>query len=298
MKRILICMILCLWQATAVTLSAQKPVKVHGKATYVVSENDDITPIEAKKECIKRAKDDAIKGAFGELITSNTDIIDATDGDGNDLSSFVQATTMSARAEWLEDTKEPVVKLDVQDGRFVYTAEVWGRAREIPVSQIDFSWKVLCGGKDDCNEGNRFDNKQRIFVKFRTPVEGYVAIYLLDSTREEASCLLPYKNNARGQHKVQAGRDYIFFDSACEPGAINYRLTTNEPIEMDQIVLIFSPNPFTKCNEITGDRKHPNTLSIQDFEGWLKRLRLRDTELAVDRSKWLKIINSKSDKSI
>lgn len=293
MKRILICMMLCLVQATTFTLQAQKPVKVHGKATLVVSEHDDITPMEAKRECIKRAKNEAIKDAFGELIVSNTEILDATDSKGNDLSSFVQETSMSARAEWIEDTKEPVVRLDVREGRIIYTAEVWGRAREIPVSQIDFSWKVLCGGKKDCNEGLNFANKQRIFIKFRTPVAGYVAIYLLDSTKEEASCLLPYKNNPRGQHKVQAGKEYIFFDSETDTKAINYRLTTNEPIEMDQVVLIFSPNPFTKCNEITGDRKHPNTLSIADFENWLKRQRIRDTELVIDRNKWIKIINDK-----
>lgn len=293
MKRILICLTICLWQASAFTLQAQKTVKVHGKATLVVSENDDLTPIEAKKECIKRAKNEAIKEAFGELIVSNTEILDAIDSKGNDLSSFVQETNMSARAEWIEDTKEPLVKLDVQEGRIIYSAEVWGRAREIPVSQIDFSWKVMCGGKNNCDESLNFANKQRIFIKFRTPVAGYVAIYLLDSTKGEASCLLPYKNNQRGQHKVMAGKDYIFFDSESDPKAINYRLTTNEPIEMDQIVLIFSPNPFTKCNEITGDRKHPNSLSIADFENWLRRQRIRDTELVIDRNKWIKITNEK-----
>lgn len=293
MKRILICMTLCLLQALLFPAQAQKPVKVHGKATLVVSDNDNITPMEAKKECIKRAKNEAIKEAFGELIVSNTEILDAIDIKGNDLSSFVQETTMSARAEWVEDTKQPFVKLDIQEGSIVYTAEVWGKAREIPPSQIDFDWKVLCGNKNDDNEYKNFANKQRIFIKFKSPVAGYVAIYLLDSSREEASCLLPYKNNQRGQHKVQAGREYIFFDSESDPRAINYRLTTGEPVEMDQIVLIFSPNAFTKCNEITGDRKHPNTLSIADFEAWLKRQRLRDTELVIDRNKWIKIINEK-----
>lgn len=293
MKTILICMILCLWQATSLSSMAQKPVKVHGKATLVVSDNDDITPMEAKRECIKRAKNEAIKEAFGEVISSNTEMVDATDANGNELNSFVQNTSMSARAEWVEDIKEPAVTLDVQDGRIVYTAEVWGWAREIPLARIDFTWKVLCGGKDDCHESNKFANRQRIFVKFRTPVDGYVALYLLDSTKKEASCLLPYKSNRRGQHRVQAGRDYVFFDSECDPMAICYRLTTDEPVEMDQIVLMFSPNPFTKCNEITGDRKHPNSLSIEDFENWLRKQRDRDRDLVVDRTKWLTITGNK-----
>ena len=61
---------------------------------------------------------------------------------------------------------------------------------------------------------------------------------------------------------------------------------------MNQVVLIFSPNPFTKCNEITGDHRHPNSLSIEDFEAWLKRLRLRDRDMVIDRSKWVKIVGS------
>lgn len=291
MNKFLICILLCMWQAIPFAAVAQKSVKVHGKATLVVSENDNLTPMEAKRECINRARYEAIKEAFGEVISSNTEIMDAIDKDGNDLGSFVQQTSMSARAEWIEDTKEPKVNLEVQEGRIIYTAEVWGKAREIPISRIDFSWKVLCGGKSDGHESLKFTNRERIYIKFRTPVEGYVAIYLLDSSKKEANCLLPYKTNKRGQHKVEAGRDYIFFDSESDPSAINYRLTTEDPVEMDQIVFIFSPNPLTKCNEITGDRKHPNSLSIDDFEAWLRRLKLRDTDIVVDRNKWIKISN-------
>ncbi len=293
MKRIFICTLLCLCQAISFTAMAQKPEKVHGKATLVVTESDNLTPIEARRECIARARYEAIKEAFGENIEGHTDILDM-DVDGHNLSSFVQETNMSARAEWIEDTKTPVVKFTPKEGCIgVFTAEVWGKAREIPLSQIDFFWKVLTEGRDGRYESLRFHNKQRIYVKFKTPVDGYVAIYLLDSTKEEASCLLPYRNNRRGLHKVKAGMEYVFFDSDCDPMAVNYRLTTNAPVELDQVVLIFSPNPFTKCNEITGDRLHPNSLSIEDFEVWLKKLRNMDMDLVVDRNKWVKIINDK-----
>lgn len=294
MNKLFICLIICLFQAISLTSWAQKPVKVHGKATLVVSDNDNYTPKEAKQECINRARYEAIKEVFGEMISSTTAMVDAKYGNGEELSSFVQETNMNARAEWLEDTKEPSVVLDVQDGYIIYTAEVWGKAREIPVSRIDFSWKVLCGNKNDNQEGLKFNDKQRIYIRFRTPVAGYVAVYLLDSRKKEASCLLPYKNNQRGQHRVNAGQDYIFFDTECDPMAVNYRLTTSDPVEMDQVVFIFSPNPFTKCNEITGDRKHPNSLSIEDFEIWLRKLKIRDTDIVVDRSKWIVISNGKS----
>lgn len=270
---------------------AQKPVKVHGTARLSISETDNITPMEARRECINRARVDAIRAEFGELITFSSNILDYQI-DGEEMTRFVEETDLSAQAEWVEDTREPKVKMEVQENYIIYTAEVWGLAREIPQAHIDFSWKILRGDKNDTEEQLVFNNKQRIFIQFRSPIAGYVAVYLLDSTHKEASCLLPYKHNPRGQHYVQAGKDYLLFDREADPKAIPYNLVTTQPLEMDQVVLIFSPNPFTKCNEITGDHRHPNSLSIEDFEAWLKRLRLRDRDMVIDRSKWVKIVGS------
>lgn len=270
---------------------AQKPVKVHGTARLTISENDNITPKEARQECISRARIDAIRAEFGEVISFSSNILDFQ-VNGEEMTRFVEETDLSAQAEWVEDTREPKVNMEVQENYIIYTAEVWGLAREITQPHIDFSWKILRGEKESKDEQLVFNNKQRIFIQFRSPVSGYMAVYLLDSTHKEASCLLPYKHNPRGQHYVQAGKDYLLFDRDSDPQAIPYNLVTKQPVEMNQVVLIFSPNPFTKCNEITGDRRHPNSLSIEDFENWLKRLRLRDRDMVIDRSKWVKIIGS------
>lgn len=275
---------------TVGTANAQKKKDVHGTATYTVSESDNITIPEAKKECINRARAEAIKEAFGETITSNTNMVDAQ-MNGSDVSNFVEETTLMSQAEWLGDTKEPEVEVNYVDGKLVITATVWGEAREIKQSKIDFSWKVLKGGPDGKTESDAFNNKDRIYITFRTPAAGFLAIYLLDSTNKEASCLLPYKTNFSGQQRVLPNRNYTFFDKATDPKAIGYNLTTKAPLEMDQVVLIFSPNPFTKCNEVTGDRRHPNSLAINDFEKWLRKMKKQDKDMVVDRTKWVKITN-------
>lgn len=292
MRRLYTFIYILLLTATAAAYADKdtKPRKVHGKATLILSENDNMTLIEAKRECVKRARYEAIKEAFGESLSSTTNIVEGT-VNGTDISNFVEETTMSAKAEWVEDTKEPVVKYDSDGERIVFTAEVWGMARPITSAAIELDWKVLCGGTADSDESDEFRHKERIYIKFRAPVSGFLAIYLLDSTNKEASCLLPYKHNLTGRHEVMGGKDYIFFDKETDPRAIPYCLTTSMPLEMDQVVLIFSPNKFTKCNEITGDRRHPNSLSIDDFEAWLKRLKQQDDDMVVDRNKWIKIYN-------
>lgn len=284
---------ICLWLglllASSAECRAQKAVEVHGVASLEVSVDDNITMAEARHESIRRAHYEAIKEKFGELVTSNTVVVDGNIG-GEEISKFVEETSLSAQAEWLGDTRDPSVELSVRDGHIVFTAEVWGKAREIPRSSVDFKWQVLGEGKEDLCGKLKFGNRQRFYIKFRTPVSGYVAVYLLDSSKKEANCLLPYRTNPCGQHSVKAGRDYVFFDKESDPAAINYRLTTDKPIELNQVVFIFSPNPFTKCNEVTGDRRHPNSLDIEDFEQWLRRLRVRDKDLVVDRSQWIQIM--------
>ena len=291
MKRNLFTLIACCFLLSCLgtqALWADKPKKVHGKAKLIISMNDNVTPMEAKRDCINRARYEAIKAEFGEVVSSTTNMVDAN-VDGEDISQFVSETSMSAKAEWVEDTKEPVVKMEVIDDQIIYNAEVWGLAREIPYNTIDFEWKVLAGGKEDYRESDQFNNKQRIYIKFKSPVDGYLAIYVLDSTTKRANCLLPYKHNATGQHYVRGGVEYCLFDPETDPKAIIYKMVTSEPIEMDNIVLLFSPNPFTKCNENSGDRLHPNTLHVDDFNNWVRRLQNRDEKMVVDRSRWLKI---------
>lgn len=289
MRRIFCLSLLCL--AAGVAAQAQETKNVKGKYTLTFDETENLTMSEAKQECVNRARCEAIKEAFGERITSVSNMVDAS-RDGKSLSQFVEETNLMSQAEWLGDTKEPRITTSLADGKIMVTAEVWGKVREITQSKIDFKWKVLCGGTADRNEGNVFNNKERLYVSFSSPSAGYLAIYLLDSSNKEASCLLPYKDNQTGQQRVYANHRYVFFDKDSDPDAIGYRLTTKSGVELDQVVLIFSPNPFTKCSETGGDRLHPNSLGIADFEKWLTRARSMDKDMVIDRTKWVRITNT------
>ena len=130
----------------AAQANAQKVVEVHGKGTYVVGEYDNITLTEAKLRCIEWAKTDAIEQAFGKSITSN--IIDtnmsSTGAEGTVESSYFWMNTEAmSRGDWLGDTREPEINVEYIKGELFFTAEVWGKAREITRAKTNLKWSIL-----------------------------------------------------------------------------------------------------------------------------------------------------------
>ncbi len=285
MKKILLLFCLCFLVLPGT--GAQKVVEVHGTYTYAVGENDNITLREAKRKCVELAKAEAIKAAFGELITS--DVIDSnTEMNGESSSSYFWENTVAmAKGDWLEDTQPARIRIAYVEDRLLFTAEVWGRAREITQTQTELQWSVLREDNGRKKETTEFTAGERVFVKFRSPADGYVAIYLITGD-DETACLLPYKKNISGRNPIRHNKEYLFFDKEEDPEATYYKLNTQHETEENQLVVIYSPSPFTKCNDITGDKLHPNSLSTHDFQKWLLRCQRADKDMVVDK-RWIKI---------
>ena len=266
---------------------AQRTADVQGTYTYVVGDNDNITLREAKRKCIELAKADAIKTEFGELITS--DVIDTNvETNGEATSSFFWENTVAmAKGDWLGDTKAPEIVAHYEDGKLIFKANVWGKAREIIQAKADLKWEILKDGVNEKTETTTFASGERIYVSFRSPSDGYVAAYLIVGD-DETSCLLPYRRDPTGMFQIKRGKDYVFFDKETDPMASYYKLSTQHETEDNQLVIIYSPHPFTKCNDITGDARHPNSLSTHDFQKWLLKCQRADRDMVVVK-KWVKI---------
>lgn len=273
---------------------AQKTEKVHGTASYTVGENEHISIAEIKSKCIHNAQQAAIKEAFNERISSLTNMVDGNIN-GDEISSFYEEVTISTVAEWIGDQKPPVITAEYADDKLTFTAEVWGEAREITKSKTEIEWKTLCNGVTDAYQSTSFKHRDNLYIKFKSPISGYVAIYFIDSASKQAVCMLPYKSDQEGRHQVKAGKEYVFFDKVSDPNAIPLRLTTNEEKEMDQVVLIFSPNSFTKNNDDRGIGKALSTQSREKFEQWLRKLRKQDDDMVVERSTFI-IVNENAKK--
>lgn len=261
---------------------------VHATYSFIVGENDNITLKEAKHKSIELAKAEAIKNEFGELVTS--DIISSTSETQDDLKSFFWENTVArAKGDWIADERKPKINIEYIDDHLVFTAEVWGKAREISQANIDLNWKIQKEMNGKKEETTDFNSGERIFIDFKSPADGYVAIYLIEGD-DETSCLLPYRKDPTGKVKIKNGKNYEFFDKDSDPNATHYKMNSDSPEEFNQIVIIYSPNPFTKCNDITGDAKHPNSLSTADFQKWLLKCQRKDPEMVVNK-KWIKIHN-------
>ena len=176
MKKIVICMFLLM----SLNSMAQRVVDVHGTYTYVISENDNITLREAKHKCIELAKAEAIKNEFGVMITS--DVIDTNvETNGETASSYFWENTVAmAKGDWLGNTKPHEVTVSYENEKLRFTANVWGKAREIIQAKVDLKWDILKDGIDEKVATTSFISGERIYIRFRSPSDGYVAIYLIE----------------------------------------------------------------------------------------------------------------------
>ena len=266
--------------------SAQRTVKVTGKSQYIVTDNDNITLKEAKIRSIDHARTEAMRNEFGTMVAS--DFLNFESSNNDELSSsYIMDTSSSVRGEWLGDDKDPVITIETSGDNIIFTAEVWGTAREIIRANTELKWDI----KKDVNgkrvASDTFDSGERFYLDFKSPMDGYVAIYLITGD-DETACLLPYRRDTSGRFSVKGGKEYTFFDKAIDPAATYYKLSTDQIQEMNQLVVVFSPNAFTKDVEVSSDSRKPNHIGQKDFAKWLLKNQRADKDMVVNR-KWVTI---------
>ena len=295
---------------------AQREAKVNDEYVLELSDESDLTFKQAKQRCIELAKAKAIRKEFGEMITS--DVIESnTEGAGKSSGTyFWENTVAQARGDWLDDLRQPEVNVEYADGKLIFTAKVWGLAREIIQARTELQWELLRKGSSDGPKGStvsygrgnnkyyytrfsngqlpEFTNGERVYLKFRAPSSGYVAVYLIEAA-DKTSCLLPYPASTDGRVEVVGGRDYLFFDKRLDSSSPFYNMETNRQSEDNQIVLIYSPHPFNKCNDVSKDALHPTTLNTHDFQKWLLNIQRHDREMVVNK-RWIRILNPDAEK--
>ena len=228
------------------------------------------------------AKGQALREKFGSMVAS--DIIESnveTDGKAGE-SQFWENTVDMAQGEWLADTKPPLITASYADGKLIFNAEVWGEARKIERTKTDIQWSIMHMVNGKLKETNAFDSGEFLYVNFKSPAAGYVAVYLIENY-ETTWCLLPYKKNETGRFEVVAGRNYTFFDKDTDDSANIFPLTTKRDVEANTLCLIYSPNLFTKCNDENVGMRLPKKLSTIDFQKWLLKNQKADKGMMVEK---------------
>jgi hypothetical protein len=274
--------------------AAQRTAKVCGKAVYRAPEN--VSPEQAKRTALERAKLQALADEFG-TITSAHNLTTLRNENGKSGASLLMLGGTEVRGEWIEDLQPPAISVAYEQDMLVVTAAVCGRAREVVGAGVEFSAKALRNGTDARFESNDFRHNDDLYLLFRSPAAGYLAVYLIDDAQSQSAfCLLPYRGDPSGQARVKAGKEYVFFsDRHAERGTDfveGYTLTCEKAMEQNLLYVIFSPNEFTKASdadnaEASSERPEngrilPRVLPYEDFLRWLTKNRDKDKDMKVE----------------
>lgn len=245
---------------------------------------------QAKRNAISQAKAEALRKEFKSVISgaSASSLISKNNITNSKFISMSSEGELNG--EWLADIEEPKLETSIENGVLRVIATVKGKAREITNNSIAFDAKILRNKPDVEMESSEFTAGNSVFVHFTSPVDGYLAIYLLDG--ETAYCLLPYAGNKTGIQSIVHGREYTFFSREVYAEDENleeidgYTLTTeDDQQDLNQFYFIFSPRKFTKAldkfKKSSNGTLFPRVLSWEDFQKWILKARRADKEMCV-----------------
>lgn len=270
-------------------LVAQKQQKVENIYTYRAPEN--ISVEQAKRIALERAQIDAIATAFGTSILQHNSTLVSNKNGHSDI-DFRSISSSDVQGEWIETIGEPQYDISFEKEMLIVSCKVKGIIREIVSADIDIKAKVLRNGTEDRFESTEFKSGDDMFLSFQSPVDGFLAVYLLDNNGD-AFCLLPYRNQKDGIQKISANTPYLFFSEKDVSPELRefvdeYTLTSEHSIENNEIYVIFSPNSFVKANDNDKGEFLPREVDRFFFQKWLAKVRKKD-KLVNFRSKQITI---------
>ena len=261
------------------SISAQEIEKVHGEYTYHVPDN--VSLEEGKRTALERAKIQALADAFGTLVSQNNSTIIKNEN-GKSSVDFLSIGGSDVKGEWIETIGEPKFDIFYESNMLTIKVTIVGKAREIKNANIDFEAKLLRNGTEEKFESDEFRNGDDLYLYFKSPINGYLAVYLLDENTQQVFCLLPYKSSGEPAYKIVHDKPYIFF--SCQKAEENpnevdeYTMTCEHSMEQNTIYIVFSPNMFAKAFAEDGSIGLPRQLPLKEFQKWLGKCKAKALE--------------------
>lgn len=265
MKRIIIVLLIF----CSLSAKAQRVVTISGEYRYVVP--GDVPLNRAKQIAIDKARNAAIANEFGQVVSQSTSTTIHTSDTKSSVQSNSYASTES-RAVWLSDTAEPKVDISYENDVMVITASVCGKVRELKTAEVELKMQILNNGI----ETDRFKSNDKVTIKLKSPVSGYVAIFFRDDNAGVISCMMPYENENGTAREVKSNKEYIYLST--EDPIYPYKeqtiLVTDKTVEFDTFILVFSKKSFSMPTSKAGE--FVPELSVENFQKWLRRNRIND----------------------
>lgn len=282
MKRYPFWLLLCI-------LTFTNPITGHAKdkvvtAEYLFQIPDNMSQNDAKNKALERARQQAIADEFGIFVTqeSFTSVQNSEEGGTTD---FFSTGGSEARGEWIQTIGEPEFEYFTSGENVAIRVKVKGRIREIERAELPIEIKILRNGIEDINESDIFGKGDDMYMSFKSTLNGYIAVYLIDN-KNNAYCLLPYSSQKTGFFQTQSNKRYVFFHPDLCIGidrdmVDSLVMDTEDDREHDRILVIFSPNKFYKAVDEQSNIDFPRELGIEEFKKWLGGMRKRDKEMTV-----------------
>ena len=275
--------------ALTLPVFAQKVKTVVGEYTYIAPEN--VSPSDAKSYALDQAKLKAIADEFGTII-AQTNLTHIETSNDESKTRFNSYGSSDVKGEWIETIGEPEFKTSFEQDQLVVFCRVKGKARELVASKTDVLAKVLRNGTEDRFESDEFKSGDELYLSFQAPVNGYLAVYLVDDS-QSAQCLLPYSGQQNGIYQVKANQRYTLFSEKAAPQepVDEYVLTAEKAVENNQLYVIFSPNQFFKAVDAASTKTSDNTkiggfpreVPFDDFHKWLGKCQRSDKDMLLKK---------------
>lgn len=247
----------------------QRVVNICGEYKYIVPEN--VSLAEAKAIAIERARLTAIANEFGTTV-SQTNLATTHIENGTTRNDFLSLGETEVKGDWLGDTKEPEIRPVYENNQLVIYASVCGKVRELKTAEVELRMQIMSNGI----ETERFKNNDKVAIRFKSPVNGYVAIFVRDDNAGIVSCMLPYANENGKARVVKNSKEYIYLstDDPIYPYQEETILVTNKKVEFNTFVLVFAETEFAMPLSDMGE--FVPELSVESFQRWLRRNRMSD----------------------
>ena len=274
-----------LWLFSALLLSlslqAQKMQKV--KVEYVYYAPDNVSLEEAKRTALERAKIQAIADTYGTIVSQSYTTL-VTNKNGQTNTGFLSLGGSEVKGEWIETIGEPEYDITYQQETLVVKVTVAGRVREIVGASVDFDARVLCNGTDLKFERQDFRKGDDLYLYFKSPIDGYLAVYLLDEVQEMAYCLLPYRKSNGQAFAVRIDKPYLLFSQEAVDYPIDeYVMTCNRSTEYNALYILFSPHLFAQAlSDDVQQMNLPGQVAFEDFRKWLVNQRKIDRDMRLE----------------
>lgn len=265
----------------AIVAMAQKERKVTGEYTYTAQDGQTLGQV--KMLALQLAQTEAIAQEFGTSIGSHSSLVHGESGE-----SFSQFSDADVKGVWLKDLTEPEYETYPTEKGFSVKCKVKGLVREITATPIDLKIRVLCNGFAKNHERTDFKDGDNIYLSFSSPVDGYLAVYLMDID-QTVFCALPYYNQTSGIYEIKANHEYRLFSEEEAKGTIDYSyaesytLTAENDFDVNLLYVVFSPNKFYKATDRNGQENKLRNLTYDEFNTWLGKCYTKDKDLTVSK---------------